>query len=297
MLIANPLYDTVFKYLMEDLDIARELLSLILNTEIISLSVKPQEITMEYTTSDKTTINIYRLDFVAVFKQPNGKTKKALIELQKSKRTTDIMRFRRYLGENYQREDVVTENGLEVPKPLEIITIYLLGFILDDVPVAIMQVKNKFVNAVTGEALLYEPRDQFVRLLNHESYTIQIPLLTPNTKNKVELTLDIFNQRYKTADRHILDYGGTQETPLLNKIVHRLTRAIADEQMRKKMDIEDDLDSKFQDLDSQIQKYRQELQSQKQELQSQKQELQSQKQELQDKDKEIAALKKLLSKK
>ncbi|HNL08325.1 MAG TPA: hypothetical protein PKH93_12190, partial [Chitinophagales bacterium] len=200
MLIANPLYDTVFKYLMEDLDIARELLSLILNTEIISLSVKPQEITMEYTTSDKTTINIYRLDFVAVFKQPNGKTKKALIELQKSKRTTDIMRFRRYLGENYQREDVVTENGLEVPKPLEIITIYLLGFILDDVPVAIMQVKNKFVNAVTGEALLYEPRDQFVRLLNHESYTIQIPLLTPNTKNKVELTLDIFNQRYKTAD-------------------------------------------------------------------------------------------------
>lgn len=276
MLIANPLYDTVFKYLMEDLDIARELLSLILNTEIISLSVKPQEITMEYTTSDKTTINIYRLDFVAVFKQPNGKTKKALIELQKSKRTTDIMRFRRYLGENYQREDVVTENGLEVPKPLEIITIYLLGFILDDVPVAIMQVKNKFVNAVTGEALLYEPRDQFVRLLNHESYTIQIPLLTPNTKNKVELTLDIFNQRYKTVNEHILDYQGLHETPLLNKIMQRLTRAIADEKMRRQMDIEDEIESELQNLDSQIQKY---------------------KQELQQKDKEIEELKKLLSKK
>jgi hypothetical protein len=261
---------------MEDLDIARELLSLILNTEIVSLSVKPQEIAMEYSIAEKTAINIYRLDFVAVFQEPDGSTKKALIELQKSKRSTNIMRFRRYLGENYQREDVVIENGIEVKKPLEIITIYLLGFKLDDVPVAIMQVKNCFINAITGERLPYEPRDQFVRLLNHESYTIQIPLLTPNAKNKVELTLDIFNQRYKTVNEHILDYQGLHETPLLNKIMQRLTRAIADEKMRRQMDIEDEIESELQNLDSQIQKY---------------------KQELQQKDKEIEELKKLLSKK
>ena len=151
MLIANPLYDTVFKYLMEDLDIARGLLSLILNTEIISLSVKPQEMTMEYPTSEKTPINIYRLDFVAVFKEPNGNTKKALIELQKSKRSTNIMRFRRYLGENYQREDLVHENGIDVSKPLEIITIYILGFKLDGISAAIMHGKNCFTNVVTGE--------------------------------------------------------------------------------------------------------------------------------------------------
>ncbi len=276
MLIANPLYDTVFKYLMEDIDIARELLSLILNTEIISLSVKPQEITMEYTTTEKTTINIYRLDFIAVFRQSNGSTKKALIELQKSKRSTNIMRFRRYLDENYQREHTVVENGINIKKPLEIITIYLLGFKLDDVPVAIMQVKNSFINAVTGEVLPYEPRDQFIRLLNHESYTIQIPLLNPNTQNQVEQTLDIFNQRYKTSNEQILNYQGFLETPLLNKITQRLTRAIADEKVRKQMDMEDEIESEFQSLDCQIQNYKQELQA---------------------KDKEIAELKKLLSKK
>ncbi|TAF95817.1 MAG: hypothetical protein EAZ46_06770 [Runella sp.] len=36
MIIANPLYDVVFKYLLEDLEIARELL-------VLSIEVKPQE--------------------------------------------------------------------------------------------------------------------------------------------------------------------------------------------------------------------------------------------------------------
>ncbi len=56
----------------------------------------------------------------------------------------------------------------------------------------------------------------------------------PNTNNKVGLTLDIFNQRYKTTNDHILNYQTLHETLLLNKITQRLTRAISDEQMRKK---------------------------------------------------------------
>ncbi|MDZ7880323.1 MAG: hypothetical protein U5L45_21785 [Saprospiraceae bacterium] len=43
MIIANPSYDVVFKYLLEDIDIARELLSTILGEEIMYLEVKPQE--------------------------------------------------------------------------------------------------------------------------------------------------------------------------------------------------------------------------------------------------------------
>ena len=43
MLIANPIYDVVFKYLLDDAEIARGLLSAILGVEIVSLDVKPQE--------------------------------------------------------------------------------------------------------------------------------------------------------------------------------------------------------------------------------------------------------------
>jgi hypothetical protein len=43
MIIANPLYDVIFKYLLEDIDIAKELLATILGEEILYLEVKPQE--------------------------------------------------------------------------------------------------------------------------------------------------------------------------------------------------------------------------------------------------------------
>ena len=48
MLIANPIYDAVFKYLLEDIEIAREFLSTILNEPISALSIKPQEATIQF---------------------------------------------------------------------------------------------------------------------------------------------------------------------------------------------------------------------------------------------------------
>ncbi|MEY4205136.1 MAG: hypothetical protein RL013_2840, partial [Bacteroidota bacterium] len=36
MIIANPLYDVVFKYLLEDIEIAKELLAAILGEDIVS---------------------------------------------------------------------------------------------------------------------------------------------------------------------------------------------------------------------------------------------------------------------
>ena len=252
MIIANPLYDTVFKYLMEDMEVAKGILSIILDVEITELAFKPQETVTEFAMIGKPTINIYRLDFVAAFKDKNGEQKKALIELQKTKRSTNILRFRRYLGENYQKEDAVTENGVEMARPLEIITIYFLGFELDDVPVSVLKVKNCFVDATTGSLLNPEPKNQFIRLLNHESYTIQIPKLQPNDKSRLEKVLNIFSQKYKTTDIHILNYQGKTDDPLIKRIINRLTRAIADESLRRQMNVEDEIESELQELSQKL---------------------------------------------
>lgn len=304
MLIANPIYDIVFKYLMEDLDIAKDILSLILNTEIISLSVQPQETTSEVKISDKPPINIYRLDFVAVFKEADGSTKKALIELQKTKRSTNVTRFRKYLGENYKKEDKTIVNGVEVAEPLELITIYLLGFELDDVPVAVMKVKNCFVDAVTGNTLPNEPKDKFIRLLNHESYTIQIPKLQPNLKSRLEQTLNVFNQKYQTSDVHTLNYNEDTNDPLIAKIVSRLMRAIADETLKRQMDFEDEietelkmLDVRFDDVVKELKNKNDENETNKKEIEASKKEIEANKKEISLKDKEIEAGKKELSEK
>jgi hypothetical protein len=43
MIIANPIYDTVFKFLMEDISVAKRVISAIIGEEIIDLALKPQE--------------------------------------------------------------------------------------------------------------------------------------------------------------------------------------------------------------------------------------------------------------
>jgi len=47
MRIANPIYDVVFKYLMQNNEIATLILSTILEEEILSLNLLPQETAME----------------------------------------------------------------------------------------------------------------------------------------------------------------------------------------------------------------------------------------------------------
>ena len=43
MNIANPIYDIVFKYLMEDERIARTILSALLKVDVIAVEVRPHE--------------------------------------------------------------------------------------------------------------------------------------------------------------------------------------------------------------------------------------------------------------
>ena len=188
MIIANPIYDVVFKYLLEDAEIARDLLSTILGEEVVQLEFKPQETSTESSDS----IKILRLDFKAIIKKKDGSFFKVLIELQKSKQVFDVMRFRRYLGDNYRKEDQMIENdGIAVFRPLPIITIYFLGFLLNNVPSAVIKVKREYVDAVTEEIL--GVKDDFVELLTHDSYMIQVGRLTKESHGKLDRVMQIFS--------------------------------------------------------------------------------------------------------
>ena len=251
MTIANPIYDIVFKYLMEDLDIAKGLLSAILDTEIVELSMQPLETVSEAPQETKP-IRVYRIDFAAIVTQKDGKTKRILIELQKTKRNTNAIRFRRYLAENYQKEDTVIVNGKEQKQTLEIVAIYLLGFPLK-VDTTVLHSKPCYRDVINNQSVEDAQTEEFVRLLTHESYFIQIRKLVEPTKTRLERLLSIFNQTFKTADEHALDYQAPDNgDPLLQKMLTRLTRAIADEQMRRKMNIEDEIEREFEEFQNTI---------------------------------------------
>ena len=242
MIIANPIYDVVFKYLLEDVEIARELLSSILGEEIQSLELKPQETATEKSGGG---ISILRFDFKAIIKNKSGELHKVLIELQKAKKAFDVMRFRRYLGDNYLKEDdVINDKGESEKRPLPIISIYFLGFPLDNIHAGVVKINREYRDVVTQEIL--EIKEDFVELLTHDSYLIQARKLPRQARTKLERILQVFSPIYQTTnDQHQLDFQGDTNDPLIKKMLDRLGRAIASEEIRDNMDLEDELDRIF----------------------------------------------------
>ena len=242
MIIANPIYDVVFKYLLEDVEIARELMSTILGEEVLSLEVKPQETATEKTGGG---ISILRFDFKAIIKKKNGEQNKVLIELQKAKKAFDVMRFRRYLGDNYRKEDDVRNDKGEPEKlPLPIITIYFLGFPLNSIQSGVVKINREYRDVVTQEIL--DIKEDFVELLTHDSYLIQVRKLPLKARTKLEKVLQVFSPIYQTTnDQHQLDFQGDTDDPLIKKMLDRLGRAIANEEIRDNMDVEDELERIF----------------------------------------------------
>ena len=103
MEVANPIYDVVFKYLMQDDRIARLLIGKITGLAVQSLSVSPQETAVHQTpgvSQEALPLTLLRMDFAARVRTADGGQQQVLIEIQKAKAPTVVERFRRYLGSN-----------------------------------------------------------------------------------------------------------------------------------------------------------------------------------------------------
>ncbi len=236
VLIANPLYDTVFKFLMQNLDIAKGIISLIIDEEIDYINFGSQE---TYYRNDEDRVTFFRLDFVAGIREKNGGHKKVLIELQKTNLRSDVARFRRYMAEHYKRaEDIIEANGGVLNKHVPLITIYILGFRLSQTLPAVIKVDRKYID-VLGKREIFE-RNDFIECLTHNSYVIQAPALGPDMKTGLEWVLSIFQQvNFVSDDQHFVksysydykegsDSGALPDRRLMKKILRRLQQAAAD---------------------------------------------------------------------
>ncbi len=114
---------------MEDKDVAILRLSEILQQNVVDLQFKPQESVGKV--GEPHLFTIYRMDFSAKIQLPNQQFKQVLIEIQKAKFHTDILRFRNYLGMQYSnKENVVIEpsDGKEIKHALPNIRIKSIGY-------------------------------------------------------------------------------------------------------------------------------------------------------------------------
>jgi len=239
MHIANPIYDVVFKYLMEDNAIAKMLISSIIEQEVLSLAFHPQENTLELA---EQSLTVYRLDFAARIQTPEGE-KSVLIEIQKSQLPADCMRF--------LRNAVFSEsNSGDSDKSLPIITVYFLGHELNLFKRPVIQVLRQCRDGITKELLT--GRDDFIENLTHDCYIIQIPYLHQKRRTELETLLSVFDQGNLTEDHHILNVNEEDFPEKFRPLIRRLQHAIAEPKVRKSMEIEDEIFTLLQNKERQI---------------------------------------------
>lgn len=253
MKIVNPLYDRAFKYLMENERLAKKVLTVLLDTEIEELSLGQQETTLPI---EKRGLTLFRLDFKAIIKEADGTSKKVLIELQKSKSPTDIQRFRNYLASNYlSKETEKDEDDVEKKALYPIITIYILGYKLDDLPYLAVKVNREVVNSVNNKPI--SVKSFFIDHLTHESHIIQVRRLPEKRRTRLEKFLTLFNQAWVTDQDYILDL---QDIPSgFNDMAKYLQAPLMDDTFRRQLEAEEEIEALFDEQEAKFLKQFEEL--------------------------------------
>ena len=291
MIIANPIYDIVFKRLMENRRIARFFVETIIGEHVEDIAMVPQEYTYyarvkkgkkeivnEDSQKEWEILSLIRFDFVATIRNANGENKKVLIEIQKSNKAGDLVRFRTYLGEQYKRMDMVEVASGKVEKALPIISIYLLGFTIPNIKAVAIKVNRTYIDMIEQREI--KQKNEWIESLTHDGYFLQIPLVKGKPRTSLEKLLSIFEQQYFIDDKKtVKDYEYPLDDENVKTMVEVLRHAAADAKTKREMEEAwwADLNEKEYDR---IEKERERLEKERERLEKERERLEKERERL-----------------
>ena len=278
MKILNPIYDSVFKYLMEDLEIAKGFISTIIEAEITVLYPAPQEATAITLMLKHNQLPLHRMDYVAIIKIGENQFEKVVIEVQKSPFTPEIDRFRDYVAEKYSKKSTYKIDKKQVEEHLPIKTIYLLDKILNEKLPAVLHRKGDYFDVLYKTKFEGE-KDNYVELLNHDSWFIQIAKLPTDLQCDLATILMVFAPWMRVPKKEIfIDVDEnllSKKHALLQRILLRLENATHNQKLLLTLDterqIEDEIDKYLKDAGEE-RKLKEEAQLREEEERRQKEE-------------------------
>ncbi|MBR4265305.1 MAG: hypothetical protein IKQ46_04525 [Bacteroidales bacterium] len=240
--VVNPIYDTVFKYLMQDEKVAKVLIGNILKTKVVSIQMNNNEYSAMLPDGKK----IFKLDFSATILDNSGNRQLVHIEVQKALEEGEIMRFRSYLGAIYMDQtkkyqetikDSKTQTETTVEHPLPIHSIYILGHELGDgLQQSVMHGENIFKDQ-DGNIIKIPDNNDYINGLTHTVTFVIAPLTKKNVKTHLDKLLTIFSETTPNSQIIELDeyYDDSEDYRTIMRV---LQKASADKQLRGNLDLE-----------------------------------------------------------
>ncbi len=264
IIIPNPIYDVVFRYLMEDTESATIVLSTLINEKITNLHLEPQTHAKKHTTpiqvkdpSTKDDIRLFHLDFTATVELPDGTEELIMIELQKATQPDDIFRFKRYISNNFlkkQEKEIIhptTQAVTTINKPIRLIPIFILNFRIENEINDLLIRTNRIKTGVFKNREL-KKTNEFIDNLTYDLLVVQLPNLSNITeseyendeyKRKLYALLQLFDQKSKVKNNeHRLRLIRRFFPGFLERVIRRLQAAdINNPDLEEQLHAEDEI--------------------------------------------------------
>ena len=269
IIIPNPIYDVVFKYLMEDLESAKIILSILTGEKIKTLNFEPVSHSEKIKTPDNERhIKLFHLDFTATILRPNGSEELVMIELQKANQASDIFRFKRYITANFQKKqqkEVINRRTKAIEErsfPIRLLPIFILNFrIENEINDLVIKTKRSKLGVFKEKKLLKQ--NEFIDNLTYDLYVIQLPNLQNISKSEYEndeqkeklfSLLKLFDQQSQVSNSsHRLRVFKALFPDYLHRIIQRLKAAYAENpELEAEMNAEDEYLSELIRRDNEI---------------------------------------------
>ena len=185
---------------------------------------------------------LFRMDFAARVRTPDGGERQVLIEIQKTNAPTVVERFRAYLGQQLCSPANVIEHPSGRREAAPIVTIYLLGYDLGLSDEAVLDVCPRATARRTGAEI--DTGHPFIAGIHHRSHIVQISRLRGRRRDELQRVLSIFDQgeaRIERGGAQVLTIDESAYPPEYGFVLRQLQRAASESDVRRFMEGEDQL--------------------------------------------------------
>ena len=270
-IIANPIYDCVFNYLLTDNAIAKYFLATLTGLDITEV----KKLDIPRVSSKAWQLSSYRMYFMAVVRHvvPNQE-QRIVIGLYKTWLCQENCSVRQYAGDEYL--DMMKAGFPEDfdGDKLPVIAIYILA--------------HKWQRSQEPVIYSYRRLNGLPEGIIPDRLIVQLPFLKEKGDNQLERMLSVFCQECcRMENGHLLQMRDEEVTDNVRLLVNRLVLAAASPGIRREMQVEDEILSEIEARDTAIMMKDKEIELKTQEIELKTQEIEQKSQEIEQKSQEI----------
>lgn len=248
MTIANPLYDTIFKKLMENDRVAKFFIGTLLEQNIHALQVITQKFPNPKDVDKSSAVTIgskdqqsqevsakdfFQLDFIATILTDSGEPEKVLIEIQKIKNFIEPRMLSNFQAVHYNRKGTFDYEKRKLPS----ITIYILGFNLPEIESACIKLEKTYEDLISNKMINH--KIDFIEKLSQDCYIVQVNRITDRFETSLDKLLSIFEQsNFLDGGKLMKDFNHEIDEENIKLMIDILYHASIDPEQRKIMEIE-----------------------------------------------------------